>query len=146
MNSPKPVICPERLRTLPPRFSWIDQRLVQAHHLDRIDVCAAALYLFLVTVANGQGLSWYGDDTLARRLSLTPGRVRQARAALVTVGLLAFADGVYQVLALDGMEQQSGMSPAGASATTMVLAEPPGDRATAQHHLAIMYAALERCP
>jgi len=30
----KRVLCPERLRKVPPQFSWVDQRLVRQHSLD----------------------------------------------------------------------------------------------------------------
>jgi hypothetical protein len=39
---------------------------VQHHLIDRLDAQAAALYLFLVTVADAQGLSYYGGATLAQ--------------------------------------------------------------------------------
>ena len=75
----KRVLCPERVRQLPPQFSWVDHRLVRERYLDRCDPPAAALYLFLITVADAQGLSYYADATLGRRLSLLPARLQQAR-------------------------------------------------------------------
>ena len=41
---------------MPEQFSWVDQALVQRHFIDRCDAHSAALYLFLVTVADAQGL------------------------------------------------------------------------------------------
>jgi len=96
----KHVLCPERLRQLPPQFSWVDQRLVRERYLDRCDPPAAALYLFLVTVADAQGLSYYSEGVLGRSLSLLPARLRQARADLIGVGLIAYQRPIYQVLAL----------------------------------------------
>jgi len=96
----KRVLCPERVRQLPAQFSWVDQRLVRERYLERCDPPAAALYLFLVTVADAQGLSYYADDGLGRRLSLLPERLRQARADLIRVGLIAYQRPLYQVLAL----------------------------------------------
>ena len=66
----KRVLCPERLRHVPHRFSWIDQRLVRDGHIARCGPQALALYLLLVTVADAQGLSYYSDKTAARLLSL----------------------------------------------------------------------------
>ena len=40
------------MRRVPSQFSWIDQALVQRNLIDRCDARAAALYLFLVTVAD----------------------------------------------------------------------------------------------
>ena len=53
----KRVLCPERLRQIPAQFSWVDHRLVREHYLERCDPPAMALYLFLVTVGDEQGLS-----------------------------------------------------------------------------------------
>ena len=97
----KRVLCPERVRQLPTQFSWVDHRLVRERYLERCDPPAAALYLFLVTVADAQGLSYYSEDALGRRLSLLPERLRQARADLLRVGLIAYQRPLYQVLALD---------------------------------------------
>ncbi|NMQ05692.1 hypothetical protein E4Q08_10635 [Candidatus Accumulibacter phosphatis] len=52
----KRVLCPERIRQIPIHFSWLDHRLVRERHIERCDPPAAALYLFLVTVADAQGL------------------------------------------------------------------------------------------
>ena len=49
-------IHPDRIRQVPKQFSWIDGRLVRDRHLDRCSHPAAALYLFLVTVSDAQGL------------------------------------------------------------------------------------------
>ena len=96
----KRVLCPERLRQLPAQFSWVDQRLVRDRHLARCEPPAAALYLFLVTVADAQGLSYYAEATLGRCLSLSAAGLCQARADLVMVGLIAYQRPLYQVLAL----------------------------------------------
>jgi hypothetical protein len=97
----KRVLCPERVRQIPAQFSWVDHRLVRERHIERCDPPAAALYLFLVTVADAQGLSYYSDAALVRWLSLTTARLRQARADLVRAGLIAYQRPLYQVLALD---------------------------------------------
>jgi len=96
----KRVLCPERVRQLPPQFSWVDHRLVRERYLDHCDPPAAALYLFLVTVADAQGLSYYADATLGHRLSLLPARLQQARADLLRLGLIAYQRPLYQVLDL----------------------------------------------
>lgn len=51
MASSRELICPARLRQVPAQFSWVDQRLVRDRHLERLDMVAAALYLFLVAEA-----------------------------------------------------------------------------------------------
>ncbi len=97
----KRVLRPDRLRQVPPQFSWIDQRLVRDRHLERCDVHALALYLALVTVADAQGLSYYGEASLARLLSMPAARLTEARADLLRVELIAYERPLYQVLSLD---------------------------------------------
>ena len=97
----KRVLRPERLRRVPAQFSWIDQRLVREGYLERCDVQALALYLLLVTVADAQGLSYYGDATVCRLLSIPPQAFERARAALIGARLIAYERPLYQVLALD---------------------------------------------
>lgn len=97
----KRVLRPEGLRHIPRQFSWIDQRLVTGHYIERCDTAALALYLFLVTVADAQGLSYYGDAKLAKSLSMPGARLAQARADLIRLELIAYEAPLYQVLALD---------------------------------------------
>lgn len=97
----KRVLCPQRLRQVPSQFSWIDHRLVRDRHICRRSHQALALYLFLVTVADGQGLSYYSQATLSRMLSLDPASLAQARQELITARLIAYQNPLYQVLALD---------------------------------------------
>ena len=93
---------PERRRQVPEQFSWVDQALVQQHFIDRCDARSAALYLFLVTVSDAQGLSYYGASTLARRLRLSDEEFARARQQLIDLELIAYRSPLYQVLALPG--------------------------------------------
>ena len=102
MRTLKQVLRPERLRQVPEQFSWVDQALVQRHFIDRCDTRAAALYLFLITVSDAQGLSYYGESTLAARLRLNAGDLAPARAQLIKLELIAYQAPLYQVLALAG--------------------------------------------
>jgi hypothetical protein len=64
----KRVLCRERLRRVPPQFNWVDHRLVRDKHICRCSVQALALYLFLLTVADAEGLSYYSDAAISRRM------------------------------------------------------------------------------
>jgi len=101
-----------RLRKVPKQFSWVDQRLVRERYIDQRSPQACALYLFLVTVADAQGLSDYADPSLCQRLSLTGAELHQARQALITRGLVAYHRPLYQVLALDAAPQGATLSAA----------------------------------
>ena len=97
----KHLICPRALRKIPKNFSWLDHRLVRDRHIDRCTHQASALYLFLVTVADSQGLSYYSDQTLCKRLHMEDQILARARQDLIEIGLIAFQNPLYQVLALD---------------------------------------------
>lgn len=102
MKAIKQLLRPERLRQVPQQFSWVDQALVQQHFIDRCEARSAALYLFLVTVSDAQGLSYYGASTLARRLHLSDEQFAAARQQLIDLDLIAYCSPLYQVLALPG--------------------------------------------
>jgi hypothetical protein len=72
-----------RVRKVPEQFSWLDHRLVRDRYIDHCTHQAAALYLFLVTVADGEGLSYYSDSSL------------------IGLQLIAYVKPLYQVLPLD---------------------------------------------
>ena len=97
----KHLLDPERLRKIPPQFSWIDQRLVRERHIERLSHAAAALYLFLLTVADARGLSYYSERSIGRYLSLAADRLDTARKELVRAELIAYRHPLYQVLSLD---------------------------------------------
>ena len=96
-----------KLRTVPSQFSWVDQRLVRERYIDQLSPQACALYLFLVTVADAQGLSYYADPSLCQRLSMTSPELHQARQALLTLDLVAYQRPLYQVLALDATPREA---------------------------------------
>ncbi len=96
----KRPLCRTQLRRVPKQFSWVDQRLVRERYIDQLSHEACALYLFLVTVADAQGLSYYAEQTLCQRLSMSEVQLGQARQALITHHLLAYRRPLYQVLAL----------------------------------------------
>ena len=102
MKAIKQLLRPERQRQVPEQFSWVDQALVQQHFIDRCEARSAALYLFLVTVSDAQGLSYYGTPTLARRLRLSDEQFAAARQQLIELDLIAYRSPLYQVLALPG--------------------------------------------
>ena len=97
----KRLLRPERLRAAPSQFSWLDHRLVRERHLDRCSTEALALYLFLVTVADAQGLSYYGDASVRARLGWPGAQLDEARQALIAADLIAHEPPIYQVLSLD---------------------------------------------
>lgn len=102
MNVEKLPVLPARVRKMPESFSWVDHRLVRENHINGRSHAALALYLFLLTVADSQGLSYWSENALARRLRLDVARLRETRAELEAAGLVAYAHPIWQVLDLPG--------------------------------------------
>lgn len=119
---PKHPICFSKLRKVPAQCSWVDQRLVRERSIDQRSPPACALSLFLVTVADAQGLSYYAAPSLCQRLSMTGPALHQARQALITRGLIAYQHPLYQVLALDPAPHE-----APARVSTVVADDDPVD-------------------
>jgi hypothetical protein len=94
-------ILKHRIRKVPKQFSWIDHRLVRDRHIEKFTHPAAALYLFLVTVGDADGLSYYGDKSVMKRLGMDQGTLQAARSNLVQNGMIAWQKPLYQVLGLD---------------------------------------------
>ena len=92
-------ICPDRIRTVPEQFSWVDHRLVREHHIELLSHEAATLYLFLVTVADNQGLSYYSEVSICERLGMDAPALLSARSCLLKSSLVAYKRPLYQVLA-----------------------------------------------
>ena len=102
MATEKRVLCPERVRHVPRGFSWIDHRLVRDGYIGLVRHEAQALYLFLVTVADAEGLSYYSDGKAAELLNMDEAVLRAARRDLCEAGLIAYRKPLYQVLSLEG--------------------------------------------
>ena len=103
----KRVLNPERLRKVPNQFSWIDHRLVREDYFLRCDHPAWTLYLFLASVSDDQGLSYYSDGSLMRRLKMDQAQLSASRQQLIRAGVVAYEKPLYQVLDLGPMGQQT---------------------------------------
>jgi hypothetical protein len=102
MSVDKRPVVPARVRRIPESFSWVDHRLVRDSHLDGRSHAALALYLFLVTVGDAQGLSYWSENALGRRLRLELSALRAARTELEAAQLVAYEAPIWQVLELPG--------------------------------------------
>ena len=111
----KRLLCPNRRRRTPAQFSWLDHRLVRERRLEHCPAEAWALYLFLVTVGDAHGLSYYSDASLTARLPLDRRPLHHARDALIGADLIAFEPPLYQVLSLDNEAPATPAEPTGAT-------------------------------
>ena len=106
----KRLLRADRLRQIPASFSWVDHRLVRDHRLEPCGHRAWALYLFLLTVADAQGLSYYSDPSIGRSLKMAPTELAAARQELIQADLIAYQEPRYQVLGLDAPPGRSSPS------------------------------------
>lgn len=90
---------PARVRTLPRHFAWVDHRLRERLHALSLE--EIALLFFLHLTADRQGLSFWADSTIAKKLGLKEGDVIQARYALVSKGFIAYRYPLFQLLPIE---------------------------------------------
>ena len=76
---------------------------MREHHIERLSHAAGALYLFLLTVADAKGLSYYSARSIGRHLSMETEPLENARKQLLRADLIAYQEPLYQVLSLDGL-------------------------------------------
>ena len=96
----KKIVCPDRLRYVPKQFSWIDQALVRKKYICGLSHESLSLYLFLLTVSDADGISYYSDASIDRYLKLDSVKLDSARHELCYAGLIAYSKPFYQVLSL----------------------------------------------
>lgn len=102
----KEIINPRRLRRIREGFGWVDHRLVRKGYLRKHSREALALYLFLITVADSDGLSYYSEESLCEHLNFKPSELWSSRLELVDAGLLAYRRPFYQVLSLPSKNKE----------------------------------------
>lgn len=96
----KQILVSDRVRRPPTDgWSWIDRRFLR-EHAPRLSHEAIVLYFFLAAVSDKDGLSFYGDASIAMRLRMEETTVVAARDELVAADLVAYRAPLAQVLAL----------------------------------------------
>jgi hypothetical protein len=94
---------PDRIRSISGSFSWNDHRFFRQGFDQGLTRLEKLLYLVLVAVSNRDGVSFYSDERLGELLEIHHRHeLTGARDELVARDLIAFKDGVYQVLDLPG--------------------------------------------
>ena len=97
---PKHPVYPERVRRVPAGFGWVDHRLVRERLISGRSHAALALYLFLVTVADAQGLSYWSAGSICRLLCMESTELNDAATELEATDLAAHEPPIWQVLDL----------------------------------------------
>jgi hypothetical protein len=105
-KQPQPPL-PDRIRYIRGSFSWIDHRFFRQGFDQGLTRLEKLLYLVLVAVSNRDGVSFYSDERLGEFLDIRHAHeLTGARDELVARDLIAFKDGIYQVLDLPSGPQK----------------------------------------
>jgi hypothetical protein len=78
--------------------------LVRDGYLNECSHTSAALYLFLITVSDVKGLSYYSDQSICKRLTMDNCILSESRVELIRLSLIAYKKPLYQVLDLAPQE------------------------------------------
>lgn len=89
---------PRRLRYPKGAYGWVDLRIVTEGHLQDLAPSSALTYLFLCTVGNREGISFWSRSRMARTLNLSVETVDAALRELAGAGLIAATERIVQVL------------------------------------------------
>ncbi len=96
----KKIIVPHRIRQLTGSFGFIPHRFLKDCFWTLLSSNELLLYLFLVTVSDSNGLSYYGSKKICSLLHLSYEEYIDARDRLIARDLIAFDDILFQVLEL----------------------------------------------
>ena len=89
---------PGRIRQLPESFSWVDHRIIRNNRLQGCNLSSWTLYLFLITVADVDGVSYYSSSSICKRLGLDEDQLTTSILELSTLKLISYSKPFYQVL------------------------------------------------
>jgi hypothetical protein len=96
----KSPLCPERVRKITGSFAFIEHRFIRDGFWSSLSQHELLLYVFLVLVADRNGLSYYSFDKIGALLQLSLDDYLLARNALIKQDLIAFDGHLFQVLSL----------------------------------------------
>ena len=96
----KSPLCPERIRKITGSFAFIEHRFIRDGFWSSLSQHELLLYVFLVLVADRNGLSYYSFDKICALLQLSLDDYLLARNALIKKDLIVFDGHLFQVLSL----------------------------------------------
>ena len=94
---------PKSIRRIQQSFAWIDHRLIRDGYLQVMTHEDLALYVFLILVADCNGVSFYRKEKICDLASLNFNQFEIARDRLLDMKLIAFE--AYSVLTPNGFYQ-----------------------------------------
>jgi len=96
----KTPLCPKRVRKITGSFAFIEHRFLRDGFWVTLSLHELVLYLFLVLVADRNGLSYYSFDKICSLLQISTDQYILARNTLIDKDLIAFDGHLFQVLSL----------------------------------------------
>jgi hypothetical protein len=103
----KSLIIPDRKRKLKPPFAWIDRMFLLNGFWEVLTPYEILLYLFLILVADRDGLSFYSYDKICQYLKVDVDTYIQSRNGLIDKQLIAYENSVFQVLSLPQRQKKT---------------------------------------
>ena len=100
----------QRIRKITSSFAFIEHRFLRDGFWSTLNQYQLLLYLFLIIVADRNGLSYYSYDKICTLLKITMDDYIVARDALIEKDLIGFDGHLFQVLSLpDGYHTRGGI-------------------------------------
>ena len=93
-------LCPNRVRRITGSFAFIEHRFLRDGFWESLTHHELLLYVFLLLVADRNGISYYSYDKIYSLLRISTDEYLQARNALIDKDLIAFDGYFFQVLSL----------------------------------------------
>jgi hypothetical protein len=134
----KRPLCPERGRKITGRFAFLEHRFIREGFWTSLSHHALLLDVFLVLVADRNGLSYDSFDKICALLQLSLEDYLLARNALIKQDLIAFDGHLFQVLSLPPKPMLQPARPLH-SAQHMAQADPATIRHIIRHSLGADY-------
>ena len=94
---------PKNIRNIKGSFAWIDHRLIRNGFIEVMTHQDMVLYLFLILVADKNGVSFYRKEKICQAVSLDYNQFEIAKDRLINIDLIAFEG--YSVLSPNGYYQ-----------------------------------------
>ncbi len=91
---------PQRIRKITSSFAFIEHRFLRDGFWSTLDQHQLLLYVFLIIVADRNGLSYYSYDKICTLLKIAVDQYIVARDALIEKDLIGFDGHLFQVLSL----------------------------------------------
>ena len=94
------ILCPNRVRRITGSFAFIEHRFLRDGFWESLSHRELLLYVFLLLVADRNGVSYYSYDKIYSLLKILMDEYLNARDALIDKDLIAFDGYFFQVLSL----------------------------------------------